>query len=126
LGHSPLAAASVSATIRAGEMRRASTLSPLTDSDSPRPLSALSASAHEIPLRIRSLAESLDAHRKRQQGLVSVLKQIHDQLDLAVFAAYGWPPTLFDEQILERLAAVGVAVEVTAPQAAERRWRATR
>ncbi len=74
--------------------------------------------------RIRTLAEDLDAHRKRQQaahpeltltgmynvleklksgealsakekliheqGLVSVLKQLHDDLDFAVLAAYGW------------------------------------
>ena len=73
--------------------------------------------------RIRSLAEELDAHRKRVQaqhgltltgiynvleklraekplnakekeihdkGLVSILKQLHDDLDEAVFAAYGW------------------------------------
>src|SRR5690606_32198102 len=73
---------------------------------------------------IRTLAERLDAHRKRQQeqhpdltltgmynvlekiragemlndkekvihqqGLVSVLREIHDELDHAVFAAYGW------------------------------------
>lgn len=73
---------------------------------------------------IRSIAEQLDGHRKRQQaqyvgltltgmynvleklktgealtakekiiheqGLVSVLKQLHDELDLAVLAAYGW------------------------------------
>ena len=90
--------------------------------------------------RIRSLGESLDAHRKRQQaihsgltitgmynvleklrsgealtakekviheqGLVSVLKQIHDDLDAAVFEAYGWPSTLTDEEILERLVAL--------------------
>ncbi|MFZ4774613.1 MAG: DNA methyltransferase [Terrimicrobiaceae bacterium] len=75
--------------------------------------------------RIRELAESLDAHRKRQQaahpkltltdiynvleklragtplgakeqitherGLVSVLRQIHDDLDAAVAEAYGFP-----------------------------------
>lgn len=41
-----------------------------------------------------------------QAGLVSVLKQIHDDLDAAVFAAYGWPATLTDEQILERLVAL--------------------
>jgi hypothetical protein len=41
-----------------------------------------------------------------EQGLVSVLKQIHDDLDAAVFAAYGWPPTLTDEEILERLVAL--------------------
>jgi hypothetical protein len=74
--------------------------------------------------RIRSLAEAIDAHRKRQQaahpgltltglynvieklrlgealtakdraiheqGLASVLKEMHDDLDAAVFAAYGW------------------------------------
>jgi hypothetical protein len=39
-------------------------------------------------------------------GLVSVLKQIHDDLDAAVFAAYGWPADLSDEQILEKLVAL--------------------
>jgi hypothetical protein len=41
-----------------------------------------------------------------EQGLVSVLKQIHDDLDAAVFEAYGWPSTLSDEEILERLVAL--------------------
>src|SRR5207248_2994638 len=41
-----------------------------------------------------------------EQGLVSVLKQIHDDLDAAVFAAYGWPATLTDEEILQRLVAL--------------------
>ena len=41
-----------------------------------------------------------------EQGLVSVLKQIHDDLDAAVFDAYGWPATLTDEEILERLVAL--------------------
>ena len=40
------------------------------------------------------------------QGLVSVLRQVHDELDAAVFAAYGWPADLTDEQILERLVAL--------------------
>lgn len=39
-------------------------------------------------------------------GLVSVLKQIHDELDAAVVDAYGWPNDLSDEQILERLVAL--------------------
>jgi hypothetical protein len=99
--------------------------------------------------RIRSLAEELDAHRKRQQaahadltitgmynvleklrsgealtakdkviheqGLVSVLKKLHDDLDAAVFDAYGWPHDLGDEQILERL------VALNAERAAEER-----
>lgn len=31
---------------------------------------------------------------------------LHDDLDAAVFEAYGWPPDLTDEQILERLVAL--------------------
>jgi hypothetical protein len=38
-----------------------------------------------------------------EQGLVSVLRQIHDELDAAVADAYGWPVDLTDEEILERL-----------------------
>ncbi len=90
--------------------------------------------------KIRTLAEELDAHRKRQQGLfpeltltgmynvleklrsaeplttkektiheqglVSVLKQLHDELDTAVAEAYGWPVDLTDEEILEKLVAL--------------------
>ncbi len=44
-----------------------------------------------------------DIHDK---GLVYVLKQLHDDLDAAVFDAYGWPPTLTDAEILERLVAL--------------------
>ena len=52
--------------------------------------------------------ESLNAKEKliHDQGLVSVLKQLHDDLDAAVFAAYGWPATLTDAEILERLVAL--------------------
>lgn len=50
-----------------------------------------------------------------EHGLVSVLKQIHDDLDAAVFDAYGWPHDLTDEQILERL------VALNAERAAEER-----
>ncbi|MEI6035780.1 MAG: DNA methyltransferase [Verrucomicrobiae bacterium] len=88
---------------------------------------------------IRDLAEVLDAHRKRQQGLhlkltltdcynvleklrsgtvlnakeqltheqglVTVLRQLHDDLDAAVAEAYGLPPTASDEAILTHLCA---------------------
>ncbi|MDI1476743.1 DNA methyltransferase [Polyangium sp. y55x31] len=40
------------------------------------------------------------------KGLVSVLKGLHDDLDAAVFEAYGWPSDLTDEQILEKLVAL--------------------
>src|SRR5690606_21265716 len=57
--------------------------------------------------KLRS-GEPLSAKEKtiHEQGLVSVLKQIHDDLDAAVFDAYGWPHGLTDEQILERLVAL--------------------
>jgi hypothetical protein len=41
-----------------------------------------------------------------RQSLVSVLKQIHDELDAAVFDAYGWPHDLADDEILHRLVAL--------------------
>jgi hypothetical protein len=44
--------------------------------------------------------------KMHEQGLVSVLKQLHDDLDAAVFAAYGWPANLPDDEILTRLVAL--------------------
>jgi hypothetical protein len=41
-----------------------------------------------------------------EKGLVSVLKKLHDDLDAAVLAAYGWPTNLSDAEILERLVAL--------------------
>ena len=57
--------------------------------------------------KLRS-GEPLTAKDKliHEQGLVSVLRQIHDDLDDAIFDAYGWPHILTDEQILERLVAL--------------------
>ena len=40
------------------------------------------------------------------KGLVSILKELHDALDVAVAEAYGWPADLDDEGILERLVAL--------------------
>ena len=37
------------------------------------------------------------------QGLVGILKDIHDRIDAEVAAAYGWPADLDDESILTRL-----------------------
>jgi ribosome assembly protein YihI (activator of Der GTPase) len=52
--------------------------------------------------------EELSAKERtiHEQGLVSVLRQIHDDLDAAVFEAYGWPATLTDDEILHRLVAL--------------------
>ena len=39
-------------------------------------------------------------------GLVLILKELHDKLDVAVAEAYGWPADLSDEEILARLVAL--------------------
>jgi hypothetical protein len=93
----------------------------------------------EQGLKLRTLGERLDAHRKarqkehpeltltdaynvltklrerrpldeddprvREMGLVDTLMQIHDDIDRATFAAYGFPTDLSDDAILERLVA---------------------
>lgn len=57
--------------------------------------------------KLRSGEALTDKERKiHDYGLVSVLKKIHDDLDAAVFNAYGWPTTLSDDEILERLVAL--------------------
>jgi len=57
--------------------------------------------------KLRS-GEALTAKEKgiHEQGLVAVLRQLHDDLDAAVAEAYGWPADLTDEEILERLVAL--------------------
>ncbi|WP_300576873.1 DNA methyltransferase [Phenylobacterium sp.] len=42
----------------------------------------------------------------KTRGRVLILKELHEQIDAAVFEAYGWPADLADEQILERLVAL--------------------
>ncbi|HVG30475.1 MAG TPA: DNA methyltransferase [Pyrinomonadaceae bacterium] len=71
---------------------------------------------YNVLARLRA-GDPLDERERvtHEQGLVSVLRQIHDELDAAVFAAYGWPPALSDEEILERL------VRLNAERAAEER-----
>jgi hypothetical protein len=44
--------------------------------------------------------------RTHDAGLISILRDLHDQLDRAVFDAYGWPETLRDEEVLFRLVAL--------------------
>ncbi|MGR3794614.1 class I SAM-dependent DNA methyltransferase [Vannielia sp. SX4] len=40
------------------------------------------------------------------QGLIGILRDLHDQIDAAVAEAYGWPADLSDDDILFRLVAV--------------------
>lgn len=41
-----------------------------------------------------------------EQGLIGILRDLHDQIDAAVAEAYGWPVDLSEEQILLRLVAL--------------------
>jgi hypothetical protein len=47
------------------------------------------------------------------QGLVGILRELHDKLDVAVAEAYGWPVDLGEQEILQRL------VDLNAERAAE-------
>jgi len=47
-----------------------------------------------------------DEERIKDEGLILILKELHERLDRLVFQAYGWPDTLTDEEILERLVAL--------------------
>ncbi len=47
-----------------------------------------------------------DDESVKANGLTLILKELHDKLDRLVFEAYGWPQTLTDEQILEKLVAL--------------------
>jgi hypothetical protein len=42
----------------------------------------------------------------KDKGLILILKELHEKLDRLVFEAYGWPQTLTDEEILEKLVAL--------------------
>ncbi|MFZ1734409.1 MAG: DNA methyltransferase [Flavobacteriales bacterium] len=58
--------------------------------------------------RAQSNAAPLNAKEKTiyEQGLVGILKQLHDELDAAVAEAYGWPADLSTDDILTRLVAL--------------------
>ncbi|WQH01355.1 type IIL restriction-modification enzyme MmeI [Rhodopseudomonas palustris] len=47
-----------------------------------------------------------DEQRIFDDGLVLILKELHDRLDVAVAEAYGWPADLSDDEILARLVAL--------------------
>ncbi len=59
-------------------------------------------------LRAGSQPDDLDDQDRTifDNGLVLILKELHDKLDTAVAEAYGWPADSSDDQILERLVAL--------------------
>jgi hypothetical protein len=57
--------------------------------------------------KVRTGAELNDSERRiYDTGLVGVLRELHDALDAAVFAAYGWPTELAEEDILSSVVAL--------------------
>lgn len=60
--------------------------------------------------RLRAGARSSDLDPKQRRifddGLVLILKELHDRLDVAVAEAYGWPADLPEEEVLARLVAL--------------------
>lgn len=62
---------------------------------------------YNVLAKLRS-GEALNEKDKviHDDGLVSILKQLHEELDAAVLDAYGWPRDVTDEQILEKLVAL--------------------
>jgi hypothetical protein len=59
-------------------------------------------------LRAGTKPDELDVDDRRtfDDGLVLILKELHDKLDIAVADAYGWPADLSDDDILARLVAL--------------------
>lgn len=57
--------------------------------------------------KLRTGAELTEADRAiYDNGIISILRDLHDELDSAVFAAYGWSPNLTTEEILEHVVAL--------------------
>jgi hypothetical protein len=64
--------------------------------------------------QIYNVLEKLRAHaplaaddeRIKSEGLVLILKELHDRLDELVFQAYGWPQDLSDAEVIARLVAL--------------------
>jgi hypothetical protein len=59
-------------------------------------------------LRAGTAPDALDIADRRifDDGLVLILKELHDRLDVEVAAAYGWPADISDNDILARLVAL--------------------
>lgn len=59
-------------------------------------------------LKAGAKPDDLDAKERRifDEGLVLILKELHDRLDVAVADAYGWPVDLAEEEVLGRLVAL--------------------
>ncbi len=62
---------------------------------------------YNVLAKLRAGAALTEAERDiHDRGLVGVIRRLHDDLDRAVFAAYGWPAEIADDDLLARLAAL--------------------
>jgi hypothetical protein len=62
---------------------------------------------YNVLAKLRSGEPLTEAERDvHDRGLVGVLRRLHDDLDRAVFAAYGWPADIGDDELLTRLVAL--------------------
>jgi hypothetical protein len=62
---------------------------------------------YNVLAKLRSGENLSTAERDiHDRGLVGLLRQLHDDLDNAVFAAYGWPADTSDDDLLARLIAL--------------------
>jgi len=59
-------------------------------------------------LRAGTEPRALDEHDSKifDNGLVLILKELHDRLDVAIAEAYGWSADLTDDEILAKLVAL--------------------
>jgi hypothetical protein len=62
---------------------------------------------HAAEMKLHAAEILTDAERDaHDRGLVAVIRRLHDDLDRAVFAAYGWPADISDDDLLARLVAL--------------------
>jgi hypothetical protein len=64
---------------------------------------------HEAGDDGKKVALTPNEERIKSEGLILILRELHERLDALVFRAYGWPADLSDDEILERL--VGLNAE---------------
>jgi hypothetical protein len=59
-------------------------------------------------LRAGTRPDDLDEHDRTifDDGLVLIMKELHDKIDVAVAESYGWPADLCDDEILAKLVAL--------------------
>jgi hypothetical protein len=83
------------------------------------------AAHHPTPLPVEVRGDGTwtpEDERIKNEGLVLILKELHDKLDALVFEAYGWPATLTDEEILQQLVALNKERALEETSGREPRW----